>query len=309
MSTKKFDKAEKTAMAKQALTGPVASVSIPFKKNGDIDYDGLNNAVDFIIEAGSGTVLLTYGDSLYSILTDSEVYEVSRVVVERTAGRAMSVVAGSWWMGEAVKFAKFAYDLGADMYMALPKNWANSSSVEGIVEFYTQISAEIPTMIVTSLDPAPVPYDSIRLLLEQDNGVCALKDDKCGYYGKQVASLIDGRIAFLSGGRKINHLEQRPYGIDGYLSVYMRFCPSVAHKYWDAIQKDNIKAAVDIIQKYDMPFFDELVLKTGLDFDATIHASMEVFGVAPRWRRIPYRSADEKQMDMIRSFYSEKGLL
>ena len=306
---KKFERAEKVAMAKKALTGPIASVSIPFKKNGDIDFDALNNAVDFIIEAGSGTVLLTYGDSLYSILTDSEVYEVSRVVVERTAGRAMSVVAGRWWMGAAVKFAQFAFELGADMYMALPPNWANSSSVQGIVDFYTAISAEIPTMIVTSLDPSPVPYDSIKQLLEGDNGVCALKDDKCGMYGKQVASLIDGRIAFLSGGRKINHLEQHPYGIDGYLSVYMRFCPSVAHKYWDAAAQNDMKAAVRIIQEYDMPFFDELLPKTGLDFDAVIHGSMEAFGVAPRYRRIPYRSASDEQMDIIRSFFNGKGLL
>ncbi len=309
MSTKKFDRSEKIAMAKQALAGPIASVSIPFAKNGDIDFPALGRAVDFIIEAGSGTVLLTYGDSLYSILTDSEIYEISRFVVERTAKRAMSVVAGSWWMGEAVKFAKFAYDLGADMYMALPKNWANSASVEGITEFYTQISKEIPTMIVTSMDPAPVPFESIKRLLEQDNGVVALKDDKCGVYGKQVASLLDGRWGFLSGGRKINHLEQHPYGIDGYLSVYMRFCPSVAHKYWDAIKADDMKAAVKIIQQYDMPFFDELIPATGLDFDAVIHASMEVFGVAPRWRRTPYRSADDRQMETIRSFFTGKGLL
>lgn len=305
----KFDRKEKVAMAKEALKGPIASVSIPFAKNGDIDFNALRNVVDFIVAAGSGTVLLTYGDSLYSSLTDNEVYEISRVVVEQTANRAMTVVAGSWWMGAAVKFAQFAYDLGADMYMALPPNWADSSSVQGIVDFFTAISAEIPTMIVTSLDPTPVPYDSIKQLIDQDNGVVALKDDKCGAYGKKVASLIDGRIAFLSGGRKINHLEQLPYNIDGYLSVFMRFCPSVAHNYWNAIQSGDIRRAVGIIQKYDMPFFDELVPATGLDFDAVIHGSMEVFGVAPRYRRIPYRSADDEQMDIIRSFFKDKGLL
>ncbi len=90
----KFNYAEKVAMAKKALTGPIASVSVPFLRDGEIDYDGLRNCVEFIIEAGSGTVLLTHGDSLYSILTDEEIGHISKVVVDQTAGRAMTVVAG-----------------------------------------------------------------------------------------------------------------------------------------------------------------------------------------------------------------------
>ncbi|MBT3320199.1 MAG: dihydrodipicolinate synthase family protein [Clostridia bacterium] len=305
----KFNYAEKVQMAKKALTGPIASVSVPFLRDGQIDYDSLRSSVDFDVEHGSGTILLTYGDSLYSILTDKEITEISRVVVEQTAGRAMTCVAGRWWMGECIRFAQYAYELGADMYMALPPNWANSATAAGIAEFYTQISKEIPTMVVTSLDPAPVPFESIKMLLEGDNGVVALKDDKCGVYGKQVATLLDGAWGFLSGGRKINHLEQHPYKIDGYLSCYMRFCPQIAHRYWDAIVADDIRAATKIIQDYDMPYFDELIPKTGLDFDAVIHASMEIFGVSQRWRRIPYASATDAQMDIIRSFFVDKKLL
>ena len=96
----KFNYAEKVQMAKKALTGPIASVSVPFLRDGQIDYDSLRSSVDFDVEHGSGTILLTYGDSLYSILTDKEITEISRIVVEQTAGRAMTCVAGRWWMGE-----------------------------------------------------------------------------------------------------------------------------------------------------------------------------------------------------------------
>jgi len=44
---------------RKALTGPVPSISTPFKKDGDIDYDGLRNMVDFDIAAGSKTIMLT----------------------------------------------------------------------------------------------------------------------------------------------------------------------------------------------------------------------------------------------------------
>ena len=71
------------------LTGPIASVRTPFNKDGSIDFDGLRNYVDFIIEAGSKTVLLTAGDSHYLCLSDADIADVTRTAVEQTSGRAM----------------------------------------------------------------------------------------------------------------------------------------------------------------------------------------------------------------------------
>ena len=68
--------------ARYALMGPVASVSIPFNGDGSVDIPSLKRIVDFIILSGSGTVLLTYGDSLYSLLTDREIARITQIVVE-----------------------------------------------------------------------------------------------------------------------------------------------------------------------------------------------------------------------------------
>jgi len=295
--------------AKKALTGPIASVSTPFNKDGSIDFVSLRNIVDFIIEAGSGTVLLTYGDSLYSILTDSEIAEITKVVIDQTAGRAMTVVAGSWWMGESIRFAQFARDIGADMYMPLPPDWAQSGSATNFVEFYTRISEVLPVMMVTMIGSRPIPKETIEVLLEQENNIIALKDDKCGEYGKEIAGLIDGRWAFLSGGRKYNHFDIMNYGVDGYLSVYMRFMPEIAHKYWTAVQNNNLETATNIINTYDVPFMVDLPLELNLNFDALIHGAMEIFKVAKRWRRNPYTSASNEQMIIIRAFFEKLKLL
>ena len=288
--------------AKKALTGPIASVSTPFKQNGEIDYEGLENIVEFIITAGSGTVLLTYGDSLYSLLTDDEIAEITKRVVQQTKGRAMTVAAGSWWMGKSIEFANYAKELGADMFMPLPPDWANSGSVQNLTEFYTKISEIIPVMMVTNIGKRAIPMEVIKTLLENKNNIVAIKDDKCGDYGREVAKTVNGRWAFLSGGRMINHLDVMPYGVDGYLSVYMRFLPDIALKYWDAIQNNNITEAVKIINKYDKPFMEDLPKQLNLNFDAVIHAAREVFGICNRWRRNPYMNANDSQMLSIREF-------
>ena len=218
----------KPEFIRQSLTGPISSVSTPFDRDGGIDWSALRACVDFAVtEAKSGTILLTYGDSLYSILTDQEIAEVTRIVVEQTAGRKLVVAAGCWWTGEAVRFAEYCRSLGADVFMPLPPNWAGSCTEQTLVDHFEQVARVMPTMLVTAIGPGvSVPLGAIRTLLQRTTGIVAIKDDICGAYGRRVASLNAGRWAFLSGGRKENHFDQLPYGADAYLSIYMRFKPA-----------------------------------------------------------------------------------
>ena len=97
------------------------SVHTPFHASGEIDFTSLRGLIERGIAAGSTTMLLTYGDSLFSLLTDDEVDEVTRVVTEQTAGRAAVVAADRiWWTGKTVAFARYAREVGADLLMVLP---------------------------------------------------------------------------------------------------------------------------------------------------------------------------------------------
>lgn len=294
---------------RQSLTGPISSISTPFTQDGTIDEAALRACVDFAVtEANSGTILLTYGDSLYSVLTDREVADVTRIVVEQTAGRRMVVAAGCWWTGEAVRFAEYCRSLKVDMFMPLPPNWAGSCTEPTLVEHFERIARVMPVMLVTAIGPGvSVPLGAVRTLMQRDTGIVAIKDDICGAYGRRLASLNAGRWAFLSGGRKENHLDQLPYGPDSYLSLYMRFKPAVAHRYWDAIKTRDLPAAVAIINKYDIPFMD-FCAAHGLHFDAVVHGAMELAGVAGRWRRLPYGSLDDEKMEKLRGFFAGVGL-
>jgi 4-hydroxy-tetrahydrodipicolinate synthase len=294
---------------RQSLTGPISSVSTPFDRAGAIDERALRAGVDFAVtEAKSGTILLTYGDSLLSVLTDREIADVTRVVVEQTARRKMVVAAGCWWTGEAVKFAEYCRSLGVDLFMPLPPNWAGSCTEQTLVTHFEQVSRVMPVMLVTAIGPGvSVPLGVVRTLQQRDTGIVAIKDDICGPYGRRLAALNAGRWAFLSGGRKENHLDQHPYGAHGYLSLYMRFQPAVAHRYWAAITAGDIPAAVAIINRYDIPFMD-FCATNGVHFDAVVHGAMELAGLAQRWRRPPYSSLDDSQQEKLKAFLASTGL-
>ena len=79
--------------AREALTGPIPSLHTPFTKDGDVDFDGVRAAVEFAVDAGARTMLLTAGNSHYLCLSDEEIAEITKVVCRAAAGRLMVVAA------------------------------------------------------------------------------------------------------------------------------------------------------------------------------------------------------------------------
>ncbi len=295
-----------------ALTGPFGSVRTPFLEEGAIDYDGLRSVIDFNIDGGGKTVLLTAGDSNYLLLDDEEILEVTRVAAEHTAGRAMVVAADRYyWTDRSVEFARQARQMGADVLMALPPDWAASCTAQTLSEHFAAVAREIPVMVVTNIfSPRGMEFglETLKVLLQQVPGIVAIKDDFCGQFARRMSLLVHPHWAVFSGGQKQNHLDLFPYGCDGYLSTYASYCPRVAHEYWAAIQEGQIDGARRIVETYDMPLFDFIQGQPG-GFDAAMHGMLELYGIAQRWRRKPYYSLNDAEMEALRSFLQGLSVL
>ena len=292
------------------LTGPVMSVHTPFTRDGAIDYGSLRGLVDRGIDAGSTTMLLTYGDSLYSLLTDDEVAEVTRVVAEQTAGRAAVVAADRiWWTGKTVEFARYTREVGADVLMVLPPDWAGSCTADSFVAHYAAVAVEIPVMVVTnafSRSPA-MGLEVLRRLRDETPGVIAIKDDLVGVFARKMAILLRGHWSIISGGQKQNHFDLIHYGCDGYLSTFVTFAPHVTQAYWQAVQTEDWVEAARIIREYDIPYFDYVLGVIG-GFDAALHGTYEYFGLSQRWRRPPYHSLTDEQMEQLSQLFLDLKL-
>ncbi|MDX9861740.1 MAG: dihydrodipicolinate synthase family protein [Rhodospirillales bacterium] len=300
------------ARIRDCLTGPVSSIRTPFLKDGAIDWDGLRRVIDFNIAAGSRTMLLTAGDSHYFALSDDEIAEVTRVTVQHTARRAMVVAADRHFnTGQAVAFARFCREVGADVLMVMPPDWAASGTPETLAAHYKAVSAEIPVMLVTNVFiPRGEAFGLavVERALEAAPDVVAVKDDMLGPFARKMTSLVQGRWAVLSGGQKQNHLDIHPYGCDGYLSTFITFKPGIAHRYWAAIQRNDMAAAVEIIRTFDWPFFKWISALPG-GFDAGIHGVLELAGICWRWRRPPYCSLSDEDMERLGATLKTAGIL
>jgi len=268
--------------------------------------------VDFDIAAGSKTIMLTAGDSHYVCMSEKEIAEVTKVVTEHTAGRAMVIAADRYYnTKKAIEFAQYVKSIGADMLMVMPPDWADSSTPETLAEHYKAVADHIPVMIVTNVFiPRGIDFGlkTLTITLNNVDGVVAIKDDFCGLFAKKMALLVHKHWAVISGGQKQNHLSVYPYGCDGYLSTFITFKPEVAHSYWKAIEANALRKAREIIANYDIPFFDFIGSLQG-GFDAGIYGTLELFGIAKRWRRKPYYSLKDEEMEKLADFLKRLSVL
>ena len=294
---------------REAIRCPVPSITPQFFCDGRIDYDSSAAVIETCIAGGAKSLLVTFGDSLLSILTDQETVEFNRFTADVSNGRAMVIACSKMWpMGQMLSFAETCRDQGCDLVIPFFPDWAGSLDPQQMAECFRQVGAIMPVMLLTSLGLGNrgIPV-SVFDALKPEDGVVAIKDDVAPPYGRMLIGHTREKFAFLQGGRAFNFLEIASFGAEGYLSVYARVFPQVSNRFWQAYCAGDMKQAVQLVETYDVPFF-ELCAAKGMHFSAAIQGMYEIAGIGARWRRPPYSSLTDTQMDALREFLLARGL-
>ena len=297
------------AAVKEAITGIVPSFSTPFLENGEIDWAGAERNVEFLLDSGAKTILLTLGDSLLTILTDREVLELTRFVVERTNHQAMVIGCGKpWCLSQSLEFAEVCSDMGCDLVIPVPPDWAQHSQADYLLEYYQAVAQKMPVMVLTNLlNGRGVPLEVFERI-KPDSGIVALKDDALPPYGRRVGSIARDKMAFLQGGTMEGFLNAAPYGADGYLPVFFRAFPAIDAGFWNAYTENRVRDAISYIDRYELPFFAWCDANHA-NFDAGIRGMMELAGITKRFTRKPYSQLNDRQMESLQQFLLEKGCI
>ena len=210
-----------------------------------------------------------------------------------------------------MEFARYCADLGADILMARPADWAASTTLESLVEHYAAVAELIPLMFVNNIfggRSEKFSLDTTKALLARVPRMIAMKEDVTGDVGRKTCLLVHERWAVFSGGGLRNHLDMHPYGCDGFMDRHMNFAPKVSHRYWKAIQRDDLAAARKVIREIEIPLENFMAAFPG-GRDAAVHGLIELAGVAGRWRRKPYHSLTDQEMGRLKAFVKQMGLL
>ena len=252
---------------------------------------------------------MTYGDSILSILTDWEVTELMRFVVQRTDHRAMVIGGGKkWCLTQSIEFAEVCAEAGCDMVLPFSPDWGQHADTDMLLKYYEAVAEKAPVMMLTNLmNGRGIPLEVFERVLPE-KGIVAVKDDAPAPYGRRLGSIVSGKLAYLSGGTMENFLTVAPYGADGYLSVFFRAFPEVDRKFWLAYTQGQLRDAAAIIDEYEVSFF-QWCSANGVHFDAGIRGMMEIAGIAKRFCRMPYSYLSDAQMELLKQFLADKKLV
>ena len=296
-------------MVREALNCPVPSITPQFFENGEIDWKSLGNVIENQIAGGAKSLLVTFGDSLLSILTDKETMQLNRFVTEIAAGRAMVIACSKQFCHrQMLEYAEECKKYGCDLVIPFYPDWAQSLDADEMSQCFKEIGSVMPVMLLTNLTSGRgIPW-KVFDTLGPDDGIVAVKDDMALPYGKTVLSVVRDKFAYLSGGRAFNYMDVAPFGADGYLSVYARVFPAISNAFWKAYHEGDMKEAVRFVEEYDSAFFD-FCAENGVNFSAVIQGLYEVAGVGSRWRRSPYSSLSEEKMIKLHEFAKKKKLV
>jgi 4-hydroxy-tetrahydrodipicolinate synthase len=126
----------------------------PFTDQGALDEDSLRGVIAFCVEAGTHGIVTPVNASEFTTLSDDERRTVTRIAVEENAragarGRVPVVAGvGARTTAEAVAYAKFAQEVGADAVIAMPA-YDPPLDEQGIFDFYAALdrAVSIPVYI------------------------------------------------------------------------------------------------------------------------------------------------------------------
>ena len=296
-----------SAVREAIHAAPVPSISTPFLKNGEIDYKSLATYTDFLVESGAKALLLTPGDSLFSLLSDKEQLEVNRAVVDACNHRAMVIgCEKGMYLSRMTEFAERYRDFGGDIMIPFAPEWCKHNSTENLIEYYKACGKIIPTMLL-SCNNGGLPV-SVYDETGPSDGIVAVKDDMALPYGTKALPHIRDKMAYLSGGRMETFLYYAPYGADGYLAVFARAFPQVDKMFWEKYNSGDLKGAVSVIEEYEIPFF-KWCEENKVHFDSGIRGMIEIAGLATRYARHPFDHLTDTQIESLRNFLKDKKVI
>ncbi|MAG36212.1 MAG: hypothetical protein CL878_08205 [Dehalococcoidia bacterium] len=288
---------------RQRLRGPVCSVPTVFSRQGEVDHNGIRSIIEHSLANGGEVIMLTWGDSLISLLTDGEVADVHRTVIECVGDRAITIACDNMWgLNQALAFAGFVRDLGFDLYMVRPAEWARGTT-ETLGDYYRAAAREMQVMLV-----GHVPLGTCELISDEPN-ILAIKEDAGLDFAHEVLMRWGDRWAMVGGGGIKRHHLLWPHGhCRAWLDHWVRCYPHPSRTYWEAQQRGDTTAAWEMVMRYEVPLRQHMYpLRMG--YDGAKRAMLELYGVAPRWRRSPAPNATDEEMAELRVFLQELGVL
>ena len=242
--------------------GAGVAIVTPFKEDESIDYDRLDELIDFHCENGTDSIIIcgTTGES--ATMTEAEHLECVKFTIERTKER-IPVIAGtgSNCTRTAIDMSKEAEEYGADGLL-LVTPYYNKATQAGLIAHYTAVAKEVKAPIimysVASRTGCNIEPATVAALVNNVENIVGIKEAS-GNIGQvaRIMALTDGNIDLYSGNDD-QIVPLLSLGGKGVISVLSNVAPQQTHdicaKYFDGDVKGSAKMQLEALPLIEQLF-------------------------------------------------------
>lgn len=287
--------------------GALVALITPFH-DGQVDYQTLEELVEFQIESGSDGIVPvgTTGES--PTLSYEEHKEVIKRVVDVVAGR-IPVIAGtgSNSTAEAIELTEFAKKTGADASLQVCPYY-NKPTQEGFYQHFKAIAEEVDIPLVLYNIPGRcggtgLSIDTVERLAKVENIVAIKEATGSLDFAAEIAQRTE--LTILSGDDSLT-LPIASVGGKGVISVVANVVPADVKAMTDLILEGDFVSA----RKWHRKLFP--LAKSMLSLATNpipIKAAAAMLGMASDELRLPMVPLDDSQKAKLHTMLKEYGLL
>lgn len=291
------------------LSGIIGYPITPFSSdNESVDLNKLETVIDVLLAAKVDAIaaLGSAGEAAY--LSESEWESVASHTVKYIAGKVPVVIGiAELTTARAVKRAKYAHKIGADVIMLSPFSYYKLSEAE-IFLHYQSVSEASPLPIMIYNNPATCGVDmSPEFMLKMVSDIkhaCMIKESTGDIQRMhKIYKLSNGKVPFFNGSNPMA-LEALNAGAVGWCTAAPCLIGDKPKQLFEAIKSsDQEQAQALFYQQYE---FLDFIVKTGLA--AAIKSGLALQGTdvgAPRKPLLPLIDSEQAQLkDMLLSLDS-----
>lgn len=291
------------------FTGAGVAIVTPFQADGSINYEKLEQLVDYHCDNGTDSIIIcgTTGES--STMTEQEHLECIKRTVE-FAGDRIPVIAGtgSNCTNTAIKLAKEAEKYNVDGLLIVTPYY-NKATQEGLIGHYKAIANEVKTPIImyniasrTGVNIEPV---TAATLVKNVENIVGIKEAS-GNIGQvaQIMNMTDGKIDLYSGNDD-QIVPLMSLGGKGVISVLSNIAPRETHNICELFQKGEVKASCDL-QLRMLGLIGELFSEVN---PIPIKKAMNLMGMEVGGLRMPLTELSQAHEKTLAQAMKEFGLI
>lgn len=288
----------------ERIKGPIATVNVCFNQDGTVDYAAVRKYMNWLCEQNVPILLLTYGSSEFSAMTEADIFRLTAEVAEAAAGRALVIASTGWWPPRLTrKFLQHADRVGAD---AVKVQIHPSLGLERdtILDYFDTIqdAADIP-LLAWVVKPS-LPVDLVAELAQRP-GIVGMKNDGDPFYNyyDYIRATRDQNFAVISGGQMRNMIFGYPIGSPAYLCTVVSFRPDISLEFYSLLVEHRYDEAWQMIFRYEEPWLQAAMEMGWLN---PLKTALNLYGLYPNdLPQLPKRPSTPEEREKVQAILEQ----